>query len=143
LAAAGGPPLEDAPPARGAAYLQARTMVARGRLDRPLLKFGLFPLALALPAFRLHQHIAYGSAFGEYHTFGLKAYATTFAIWWAEWAMAVVLSAAALRVAIEAGSLLAVLLRPERAVDARQWLERLGLVALYIGLPMLLLLRIQ
>jgi apolipoprotein N-acyltransferase len=143
LAAAGGPPSNDAPPARGAAYLQARTMVARGRLDRPLLKFGLFPLALALPAFRLHQHIAYGSAFGEYHTFGLKAYATTFAIWWAEWAMAVVLSAAALRVAIEAGSLLAVLLRPERAVDARQWLERLGLVALYIGLPMLLLLRIQ
>ena len=54
---------------------------------------------LALPAFRLHQHIAYGSTFGEYfHTFGLKAYLTTLLLWWATWAIGVATSAALLRV---------------------------------------------
>ena len=106
------------------------------------MKFVLFPLALALPAFRLHQHIAYGSAFGEYYTFGLNAYLTAFALWWAEWTIGVVLWAAALRAAIEAGSLLVVFLRPRQAAAARQGLERLGLAALYLGPPALLLLRI-
>ena len=84
-----------------------RTRRAAAALDRPLVKFGLFPLLLAIPAFRLHQHIAYGSTFGEYHTFGLQAYLTTFALWWAAWAIGVVLCAAALRAAIEAGTLAA------------------------------------
>jgi apolipoprotein N-acyltransferase len=100
------------------------------------------PLALAIPAFRLHQHIAYGSAFGEYYTFGVKAYLTSFALRWAAWAIGVLLCAAALRAAIEAGTLLAVLLRPGQAISARRWLERLGLAALYVGLPAWLLLRV-
>ncbi len=116
--AAGGAPLQAADAtSRAATYAQARLSVRRGRLDRPWVKFVLFPLALALPAFRLHQHIAYGSAFGEFYTFGLNAYLTTFALWWAEWTIGVVLWAAALRAAIEAGSLLVVLLRPRQAVD--------------------------
>jgi apolipoprotein N-acyltransferase len=119
-----------------------RLAIRRGRLDRPLAKFVLFPLALAVPAFRLHQHIAYGSAFGEYFSFGLAAYLTTFALWWAAWAIAVVLCAAALRAAIEAGTLAGVILRPAHAVDARRLLERLGLAALYLGLPAWLLLRV-
>jgi apolipoprotein N-acyltransferase len=32
-------------------------------------------------------------------------------------------------------------LRPAHAVDARRWLERLGLALLYLGLPAWLLLR--
>ena len=52
-----------------------------------------------------------------------------------------VLCAAALRAAIEAGTLVVVLLRPGQAIDARRWLERLGLAALYLGLPAWLLLR--
>ena len=113
----------------------------RTRLDHPFSKFVLLPVALALPAFRLHQHIAYGGSFGEYYSFGLKAYLTTFSIWWAAWAIGVVLTAAALRAVVEAGTLMAVLLRPETAINVRRWLERLALATLYLGLPTWLLLR--
>jgi apolipoprotein N-acyltransferase len=34
------------------------------------------------------------------------------------------------------------LVRPDRAVDARRWLERFGLLALYVGMPAWLLLRV-
>ena len=122
-------------------YATARQAPRRARLAHPLVKFGLFPFLLAVPAFRLHQHIAYGGAFGEYLTFGLKAYATTFALWWAAWTIAVVLCAAALRAAIEAGTLAGVVLAPSRAGVARQVLERAGLAVLYLGLPAWLLLR--
>ena len=142
LAAAAGAPAQESPPSRATAYAQARLAIRRGRFDRLLAKFVLFPFALAIPAFRLHQHIAYGSAFGEYYTFGLAAYLTSFVLWWAAWAMGVVLCAAVLRAVIEAGTLVAVLLRPGQAIDARRWLERLGLAALYVGLPAWLLLRI-
>ena len=125
-----------------AAYAQARRSVRRGRLDHPLLKFVLFPLVLAIPAFRLHQHIAYGSTFGEAQTFGLSTYATTFAIWWAAWAIGVVLFAAVLRAAIEAGTVAALLVRPDHAAGARRALEALGRAALYLGLPAWLLVRV-
>jgi apolipoprotein N-acyltransferase len=127
---------------RAATYAQARVAIRRGRLDQPLAKFVLFPFALAIPAFRLHQHIAYGSAFGEYYSFGLTAYLTTFALWWAAWAIGVVLFAAALRTAIEVGTVMAVMLRPAQAAEARRWLEVVGLAALYVGLPVGLLVRV-
>jgi len=111
-------------------------------MRQPLAKFILFPFALAIPAFRLHQHIAYGSALGEYHAFGLTAYLTSFVLWWAAWAMGVVLCAAALRAAIEASTLVVVLLRPGQAIGARRWLERLGFTAFYLGLPAWLLARV-
>jgi apolipoprotein N-acyltransferase len=143
LAVAGGPPEpQDSHPSREAAYAKARLSIRRGRLDHPLTKFILFPLVLALPAFRLHQHIAYGGSFGEYYTFGLKAYLTTLSLWWAAWAIGVVLTAAALRAAIEGGTLLAVLLRPTQAVELRRWLERVALALLYLGLPAWLLLHV-
>ena len=143
LAVTGGPPEpEDSRRSREATYAKARLGVRRGRLDHPLAKFVLFPLMLALPAFRLHQHIAYGGSFGEYYTFGLKAYLTTLSMWWAAWAIGVVLTAAALRTAIEGGTLLAVLLRPAQAVEFRRWLERVALVTLYLGLPAWLLLHV-
>ena len=75
------------------------------------------------------------------HHSAKAAYLAAFALWWAAWAIGVMLCAAALRTAIEAGTLLAVLLRPARAADARRWLERLGLAALYLGLPAWLLVR--
>jgi apolipoprotein N-acyltransferase len=143
LAVAGGPPEpDDSSCSREATYAQARLAIRRGRLDHPITKFILFPLVLALPAFRLHQHIAYGSSFGEYYTFGLKAYLTTFSLWWAAWAIGVALTAAALRTAIEGGTLLAVLLRPAQAVELRRWLERAALALLYLGLPAWLLLHV-
>ncbi len=142
LAAAGGPPVPAPTPSRYTAYGDARLGVQRGRVHHPLIKFGVLPLAMAMVAFRLHQHIAYGSTFGEYYSYGLKAYLTTFALWWAAWTIGVVLCAAALRATIEVGTLLVVMLYPTHALAARHWLERLGLVALYIGLPGWLLLQV-
>jgi apolipoprotein N-acyltransferase len=88
-----------------------------------------------MAAFRLHQQIAYGSAFGELQSFGLGAYLRGFALWWAAWAIGVALCAAALRTAIEVGTLLAVWLRPSVAASTRRALEGFGLAALYVGLP--------
>jgi apolipoprotein N-acyltransferase len=141
LARAGGAARSERAPSRATTYAHACLAIRRGRLDHPLVKFVLFSLLLAIPAFRLHQHIAYGSTFGEYYTFGLMAYLATFLLWWAAWTIGVVLCAAALRAAIEAVTLLMVLVRPAQAIDARRWLEHAGLVALYLGLPAWLLLR--
>jgi apolipoprotein N-acyltransferase len=127
-------------PSRAVRYAQAVGSVRRGRLDSPWVKFLLFPLLVALPAFHLHQNIAYGGGFGELYTFGAKAYGLTFALWWASWSMGVVLCAAALRAAVEAGTLLVLAVRPARAAELRAVLERIALALLYLGLPGWLLL---
>lgn len=142
LAAAGGPPVLSGTPSLVSAYAQARLAMRRWRLDHPLAKFVLLPLALAIPAFHLHQHIAYGNAFGEYYSFGLKAYLIAFVLWWAAWSIGVVLSAALLRAAIEMGTLVTALLRPSLTIGIRRWLERLAHVALYLGLPAWLLMNV-
>lgn len=123
-------------------YTQARLAAGRWRLDHPFAKFVLLPLVLALPAFHLHQHIAYGSAFGEYYSFGLAAYLAAFALWWAAWAIGVLLGATLLRAVIEGGSLLAAVLRPGQALQVRGGLQGAAHAALYLGLPAWLLWRI-
>lgn len=129
--------------ASGRVLLQASQAARRSLLDHTLVKFVLLPLGLAIPAFHLHQTIAFGSPFGEYYTFGLKAYLSAFALWWAAWTIGTVLSGALLRALIETGTLLTVLLRPAWAGDSRQWLERLGHAALFLGLPVWLLLTVN
>jgi apolipoprotein N-acyltransferase len=128
-------------PTSATAYARAALAIPRSRLDSPWAKFVVLPFLLAIPAFRLHQHIAYGSSLGEYYTFGLGAYLKGFALWWAAWAIGVVLCAAVLRTAIEASTLLVAQVQPARAVDVRRWLERLGTAVIYLGLPAWLLLR--
>ncbi|MBL0730903.1 apolipoprotein N-acyltransferase [Piscinibacter sp. HJYY11] len=135
IEAAGGPAVADRPTLRARTYEQVRLAIRRGRLEHPVLKFVLFPLLLAIPAFRVHQHIMFGSSFGEYHAYGLVAYLQAFAIWWAAWTIAVVVCAAVLRALTEAGTLASLWLRPGAAIDARWWLERGGLALLYLGLP--------
>ena len=54
--------------------LEARDAVPSGGLQHPALKYGLLPLAVALPAFLLHQQIAYGGWLGEVQSHGLTAY---------------------------------------------------------------------
>lgn len=125
-----------------AAFTRAREATRHGRIEHPAVKFIAFPLLLALPAFNLHQHIAYGSMWGEYYAFGLKAYLTTLVLWWITWVIGVAASAAILRLGIESTAFMAVLLRPQQAADSRYLIERLGLVALYLGMPVWLLLRI-
>lgn len=130
------------PPASPTSVYLATWLATQGkrRLAHPVAKFVLLPLLLAIPAFRLHQHIMYGSGLGEYHASGLAAWLTGLAIWWAAWAMGVVLFAAVLRAAIEAGTFAAVFVGPSAATQVRRWLERLGLTALYLGPPAWLLL---
>jgi len=140
LSASGAAPVQEAQATISALYAQARDAMVRGRFDSPWMKFVVFPMLLALPAFHLHQNIAYGGVFGEYYTFGLKAYLITLALWWAAWTIGVVLSAAALRAVIETGTLLSLLVRPAQTVDVRQMLEHVGLALLYLGLPGWLLL---
>ncbi len=135
LAATGGPPVQAPKSSRTSAYGQACRGVQHGLLHRPWMKFGALPLAMAMVAFRLHQTIAYGSTFGEYYSYGLKAYLSTFALWWSAWTIGVVLTAAALRATIEVGTLMAVAICPAYALECRQWLERIGLTALFVGLP--------
>jgi apolipoprotein N-acyltransferase len=116
--------------------------VPRWRIDHPLVKFVLFPLVPAIPAFRLHQQIAFGGPFGEYYTYGLQAYVVAFLIWWASWAIGLVLFAAALRIGIEAGTALSLLLRRARAADVRAALEAIGRLSFFVGVPVWLLLRL-
>lgn len=142
LQSGGGASSQELPATREWTYLQTRAAVRRGRLDHPVVKFMLLPLALAIPAFLLHQNIAYGSPVGEFYTFGLLAYLKGFALWWAAWIIGVVLFAAVLRAVIEAGTLAALFVRPAAATKVRRGLERLALAALYIGLPGWLMLRL-
>lgn len=132
----------EASTGRALAYARTRLAVTRHRLlDHPLVKFVLFPLVPALPAFRLHQHIAFGGTFGEYHTYGLQAYLTALGIWWVSWAIGLVIFAALLRVIIEAGTWLSLVLRRESAVDTRRGLESLGRILFYVGVPAWLVIR--
>ncbi len=151
LRAGARPTLADVLASRAVAYARTRASVAHRMIDHPVVKFVLFPLVPALPAFRLHQNIAFGGTFGEYYTFGLQAYLTALGIWWATWAIGLVLFAAALRAMIETGTWLALVLRREgiaddrtadiRTHDIRAWLERLGRVLFYVGVPAWLLMR--
>jgi apolipoprotein N-acyltransferase len=117
------------------AAARARADAPHWRIDHPWFKFGLFPLLLALPAFRLHQHIAYGGTFGEYYSFGLQAYLLALLIWWASWSIGMTLFGALLRVAVELGSLAALLLRPRHASGTRSLLQGAARVLYFIGAP--------
>jgi apolipoprotein N-acyltransferase len=133
--------LADMASACRADYATARALATWPRLDHPLVKFVLFPLLPALPAFRLHQHIAFGGTFGEYYTYGLAAWLTGLLVWWAAWSIGLMLFAAVLRIVVEAGHL-AVLRWPARARAARLALAALGRVAFYVGLPAWLVVRL-
>lgn len=136
------PALAGAKDGRITAYARMRAMSPRTWLDHGFMRFVLFPLVLALPAFRLHQHIAFGGTFGEYQSYGLTAYLLALAIWWASWAIGLVMFAAVLRIATEAGTMLAMMWRPAQAVAARQWLETGARLLFYVGVPAWWLLRI-
>ncbi|MEO5961913.1 MAG: apolipoprotein N-acyltransferase [Thermomonas sp.] len=136
------PAVAEVKDGRMAAYARLRAMSSPHWLDHHFVKFVLFPLVPALPAFRLHQHIAFGGTFGEYQSYGLKAYLLALVIWWASWAIGLVLFAAVLRIITEAGTLLTLLWQPARAGAARQYLEIGARLLFYVGVPAWWLLRI-
>lgn len=126
----------DASPAWAARHAQAFFAHRGSRfLQHPLTKFVGLPFLLAIPAFHLHQHIAFGGALGEVRLFGLVAFGKGFALWWAAWGIGVVMVAAGLRAVIEGVTLAGALWRPERLLVVRRALERLALAALYLGVP--------
>ena len=128
--------------ARAAHHGHALHSVRHRLLDHPLLKFGLFPLLPALPAFRLHQVIAYGGTFGEWQTYGVKAWLLALFVWWASWAVNLAMIAAGLRVLVEAGTLLPLALRAQKTTDVRRMLEIAARALFYIGVPLWLAMRL-
>ncbi len=143
LAAAGSPAAWSEPAsARRADTAAARAAARRPRLDHPLVKFVVFPLLPAIPAFRLHQNIAFGGSFGEWQTYGFKAWLAGLLIWWAAWSIGLMLYAAALRIAGETAVLAASRLRPACADEVLRRAVRLCRWAFYLGVPTWLLLRL-
>jgi len=124
-----------------AAYTQARLASPAGFFEHPLLKFVLYSLVPALPAFRLHQFITYGGTFGEYYTFGLQAYLIGLGLWWVSWAIGLVVLAAVMRAAIEIVAMLAALVVPAYAGGVRRVLEWSQRILYYVGIPVWLALR--
>lgn len=131
-----------APGTRRAWRDRALALPSRPRLDHPLPKFLLFPLLPALPAFRLHQHIAYGGTFGEWQSFGAGAWFGALGLWWASWAVALVLLAGGLRLAVELASAAVLAWRPERVLQARGALLSMARLVYYVGVPGWLLARL-
>ncbi|MCG6118701.1 MAG: apolipoprotein N-acyltransferase [Aquimonas sp.] len=143
LLAAGAPLVDSRPrPSLLEAVLAYRAAARRPWLDHALFKFGLFPLVPALPAFRLHQYIAFGGTFGELLTFGAKAWLLGLGIWWLSWSLGLMLFAALLRALIEPLNLACLALRPALGFSVRHWLEWLGRLLFYLGIPLWLLLRL-
>lgn len=124
------------------AFASARVAGPRGLLEHPALKFVLFSLLPTVPAFRLHQYITYGGTFGEYYTFGLKAYLLGFGLWWASWALGMVFVATAIRAVVEVVALGAAAAIPSYAAGMRRALEIAQRLLFYVGVPTWLALRL-
>lgn len=143
LATAGSPAVfADETSASRAARAAARAAARRPRLDHALVKFALFPLLLALPAFRLHQYIAFGGTFGEWQTFGAQAWLIALLIWWVAWSIGLMLYAAVLRVAGELAVAAAAWHAPLRTATVRDWIEWAARLAFYVAPPAWLALRL-
>lgn len=134
--------LADGLPTRLAKLASLRAAAPRRWCDAGWFKFGLFPLLIALPAFRLHQMIAFGGSFGELYTYGATAWLTGLGIWWAAWSIGLMLFASVLRVLIEVVSLTASTVCRSFARDLRQRLETGARLLYFIGVPVFLLVRI-
>lgn len=97
---------------------------------------------LALPAFRLHQLIAFGGAFGEWQTYGAQAWLLGLCLWWAAWSLGLMLYAALLGAACGGASALIARWYPTertRVAAVCSWIAR---GAYYFGVPTWLLLRL-
>lgn len=113
-----------------------------GWLSHGAIRFGVFPLLLALPAFRLHQHIAFGGTFGELYTYGLWAWLLGLLIWWGAWSLGLMLWASVLRIGIELGCALGRMGRTPPAALQRRLLETTGHLLYYLAVPLWLALRL-
>jgi apolipoprotein N-acyltransferase len=119
----------------------ARHAVGRPLYDHPLFKFGLFA---ALPAgilFNAHQHIAYGGFWGEWYSYGARAWLATLGTYYAVTVIYCVLYASVWRGLAEAISLVAAAVAPTRAAWVRRLVEAACRLGYFGGIPLLLVLR--
>ena len=121
-----------------ALYARSRNTTSR-RWYHPVFQFLVFALVPALPLFRLHQWVAYGDTFGEYYSYGLKAYLLGFAIFWVGFTIDLVLYAAALRAVAETMVLAAAYVAPSRVAAVRRAAEIAHRILYYGGVPALLI----
>jgi apolipoprotein N-acyltransferase len=112
-------------------------------LDRAVIKFGLFPLLMALPAFRLHQVISFGSPLGEYYTFGAIAYFQGLSIWWASWSLGLMLWAAFLCLIGETVLWLGAAFRRDLAPNWRRNFELMARILFYLIVPIWFAVRVM
>jgi apolipoprotein N-acyltransferase len=122
-------------------YAHAKAARPPRRLAHCLAKFPGFALLPAAILFYTHQSIAHGGPFGEYYTFGLGAYLTTFAVYWGTVAIYLVLYASVWRLLAETFCLLIAWRLPARARAVRVWAERTIALLYYGGVPVVLALR--
>lgn len=140
LAAAGAPlAVASDLPARLAGV---RAGTSGGWLDHAAIKFIAFPLLPALVAFRLHQIITFGGFFGEAYTYGIGAWLLGLGVWWASWALGLMLFAALLRLLIETITAMAMALGDSRALTARRIATWAAQLAYYVGVPGWLVMRL-
>lgn len=138
--AGGGAPDETREAAQGLAarYASSRPAGPR-RWYPPILKFVVFALVPALPLFRLHQWVAYGGTFGEYYTYGLRAYLLGFAVYWSTCAIYLVSYAAVLRAGVELAVFATAWAAPGRVAAVRRAAEIVQRLAYYSGVSVFLL----
>jgi apolipoprotein N-acyltransferase len=122
-------------------FAEAKQAFHRRSVGRWIAKFPLFALVPTLPLFRVHQVIAYGGAFGEYYQYGLKAYVSGFAVYWATLTVYLMVYGAILRAFVEALSFVSAHLTPAYASEVRRWSERAGAAFFFLGVPVLVILR--
>jgi apolipoprotein N-acyltransferase len=122
-------------------YAHAKAMHSARRLSHLLAKFAGFALLPATVLFYTHQSIAHGGPLGEYYTFGLRAYLTTYAVYWSTIAIYLVLYASVWRGATELVCLLTAWIAPLRTVGVRRIAELASTLLYYAGVPVILALR--
>jgi apolipoprotein N-acyltransferase len=134
-----GAPAEPALHSMGVVVAAARSTVARRWWDHPLLKFALFALLPAGALFSAHQHISYGTFWGEYYTYGTRAWLGGLGTDYAVAVIYCVLFASVLRAPAEAIALLVAAVEPTRAAWVRRCLEAACRIGYYAGVPLLVL----
>jgi apolipoprotein N-acyltransferase len=122
-------------------YARAKAGHSQPRLSYWLAKYLGFALLPATVLFYTHQSIAHGGPLGEYYTFGLAAYLTTYTVYWSTITIYLLLFASIWRAVAEVVCLLAAWSAPASAPRIRRWAERACTVLYYGGVPLVLALR--
>jgi apolipoprotein N-acyltransferase len=127
---------------------QASVALAHSRAQQPrwrwyhyATKFAVFALLPAALLFQVHQHIAYGSLWGEYYLRGLSSYLRTWCVYYGTVVIDLLLYAGLWRSATEVALWLGCMFRPDLAPALRSLGERACSLGYYVGVIALLALR--